>query len=316
MSDIGSNDLSRYAAFEKAVGKIEPHGLVPAVAEPLSRHTSFRIGGPADLFVTAESLDELCEIVVLAREFEVPYFLLGGGTNILVSDQGIRGVVVANRASGRHFEGRTLHAESGALLSRVARQAVRHSLSGLEWAVGIPGTIGGAVVGNAGAYGASMADVVRQITVLDESRNERSLLKRDMTVGELGAGYRTSRLRGRGVIVLAAELGLVYSPRWRLEAIVAMRTAQRKATQPSLPSAGSVFLNPPGDFAGRLIEAAGLKGQRFGQACVSEVHANFIVNLGGASADEVRRLIDLIQQTVWKLFQVQLELEIELVGQW
>jgi UDP-N-acetylmuramate dehydrogenase len=280
-------------------------------AEPLSRHTSFRIGGPAELFVTAESLDELCAIVTLARELEVPCFLLGSGTNILVSDRGIRGLVIANRARGRRFEGRTLYAESGALLSRLARQAVRHGLSGLEWAVGIPGTIGGAVVGNAGAYGASMADVVRQITVLDESNQAR-----DMAVGELGLGYRTSRLRGQQVVVLSAELGLKYSPRRHLETVVAMRTARRKKTQPSQPSAGSVFRNPPGDFAGRLIEAAGLKGRRVGQACVSEVHANFIVNLGAASAEEVRQLIDLIQQTVWKLFQVQLELEVELVGQW
>jgi UDP-N-acetylmuramate dehydrogenase len=295
----------RYAAFAKALGK------EVLSAEPLSRHTSFRIGGPADLFVTAESLDELCEIVTLARELEVPYFLLGGGTNILVSDRGIRGLVIANKARGRRFEGRILYAESGALLGRLARQAVRHSLSGLEWAVGIPGTIGGAVVGNAGAYGASMADAVRQITVLDESNR-----RRDMAVGELGSGYRTSRLRGRKVVVLSAELGLNWHPRRHLETVVAIRTARRKMTQPSLPSAGSVFLNPPGGFAGRLIEAAGLKGHRIGQACISEVHANFIVNLGGARADEVRLLIELIQQTVWELFQVQLELEIELVGQW
>ncbi len=301
----------RCAAFKKALGQ------EVLSAEPLSRHTSFRVGGPADLFVAAESLDELCKIVTLAREFEVPCFLLGGGTNILVSDKGVRGLVIANRARGRRFEGRTLYAESGALLSGLARQAVRHSLSGLEWAVGIPGTIGGAVVGNAGAYGASMADVVRQITVLDESNNERSLLKRDMAVDELEAGYRTSCLRGgQKVVVLSAELGLNYSPRRHLETVVAIRTAQRKRSQPSLPSAGSVFRNPPGDFAGRLIEAARLKGQRIGQAGISEVHANFIVNLGAARADEVRQLIELVQQTVWKLFQVQLELEIELVGQW
>ncbi len=291
------------------------------INETLSRHTSFRIGGPADLFVTVEDIRELCKVIALAREIGIPYFILGGGTNILVSDKGVRGLVVANRARNAWFgdgdREDILHAESGASLSHLARQAIRRSLGGLEWAVGIPGTVGGAIVGNAGAYSESMADVLWKVSVLDERGQVQSV-----GVGGLGLGYRTSRFKGPGIreggqeVILSAEMALIYKPRRWMERMVEARMAQRKATQPSMPSAGSVFKNPPGDFAGRLIEAAGLKGHRVGDAWISEKHANFIVNLGWAKADDVRQLIELVQDTVWNRFKVRLELEIELVGEW
>lgn len=291
------------------------------INEPMSLHTSFRIGGPADLFVTVESIAELSGTVASAREQEVLYFLLGGGTNILVSDKGIRGLVIENRADEARFEdpcGETiLYAESGASLNRLAQQSIRRSLAGLEWAVGIPGTIGGAIVGNAGAYGSSIADVLLRITVSDEEG-----VIGPLPAEELGFGYRTSKLReqkagsSQQAVVLSAELALTYEPQRWLERKVAPRMAQRKATQPSQPSAGSVFKNPTGDYAGRLIEAVGLKGYQVGGAQFSPQHANFIVNLGEAGAADVKALIDLAQEQVRERFGTELELEIELVGEW
>jgi UDP-N-acetylmuramate dehydrogenase len=283
------------------------------IDEPMSRHTSFRIGGPAELFVSVGSIEELCKTISLARENHLPYFILGGGTNILVSDEGIRGLVIENKAEKANFKGRVLYAESGISLSRLARQAIRRGLGGLEWAVGIPGTIGGAIVNNAGAYGFCIGDVLKRATILDATGEVR-----EISAEEMGFGYRNSRFKreGGGEIVLSAEFDLSYRPRRWLERVVALRMAQRKATQPSLPSAGSVFKNPSGDYAGRLIEEAGLKGKRIGDAQISPKHANFIVNLGEAKASDVKALIDVTRDAVYKEFGVWLELEIELVGEW
>lgn len=289
--------------------------------EPMAMHTTFHIGGPAELFVTGENLDSLRQIVTSAQRLGVPYFLLGGGSNILVSDRGIRGLVIENRAQGARFEKRgteaTLHAASGVPISRLARQAARQGLSGLEWAAGIPGTVGGAVVGNAGAYGVFVADNLQRVTVLDTHGQQRAY-----RAEELEFGYRTSRFKrqetgGRGQeIILSAEFWLVRASRVELQSLVEERIARRKATQPAEPSAGSVFKNPPGDYAGRLIEAAGLKGHRIGRAEVAGKHANFIVNRGGAQAGEVKALIDRVRETVHERFGVELDLEILLVGEW
>jgi len=290
--------------------------------EPMALHTSFRIGGPADLYAVATSSQELAELVALAREHEVPYLIIGAGTNILVADKGIRGLVIENRLqiTDCRLQGdeAILYTESGALLCDLARESARQGLAGLEWAVGIPGSVGGAIVGNAGAYGRYMSDVVRGATVLGTDGEARYL-----TTGDLGFGYRTSRFKGakgKGQeareVILSAELVLHRESPEVLEARMDDYTRRREARQPSEPSAGSVFKRTEQYPAGFLIEQAGLKGKRIGNAQISPKHANFIVNLGGAKASDVKALIDLARERVFTEFGIELELEIELVGEW
>jgi UDP-N-acetylmuramate dehydrogenase len=292
------------------------------VDEPLSAHTSYRIGGPADLFVRVESQDELCRVVALARERQVPYFLLGAGTNILVSDRGIRGLVIENRARGSRFEvreeGAILWAEAGVLLKDLAEESVRRGLAGLEWAVGIPGTVGGAVVGNAGAYGGYVSDILTQVAVLRTNGGIQEIM-----AGELEFGYRTSRFKAPNrereaamPVILAAQFKLQPESVRVLRERVAEYAQRREARQPSEPSAGSVFKRTAQYPAGFLIEQAGLKGKRIGDAQISTKHANFIVNLGQARASEVKALMDKARDAVLKQFGIELELEQELVGEW
>jgi UDP-N-acetylmuramate dehydrogenase len=292
------------------------------VDEPLSAHTSYRIGGPADLFVGVESQGELCRMVALARECQVPYFLLGAGTNILVSDKGIRGLVIENRARGSRFEvreeGAILWAEAGVLLKDLAEESVRRGLAGLEWAVGIPGTLGGAVVGNAGAYGGYVSDILTQVAVLRTNGGIQEIM-----AGELEFGYRTSRFKAPNrereaamPVILAAQFKLQLESVRVLRERVAEYGHRREARQPSEPSAGSVFKRTAQYPAGFLIEQAGLKGKRIGDAQISTKHANFIVNLGQARASEVKALMDKARDAVLKQFGIELELEQELVGEW
>jgi UDP-N-acetylmuramate dehydrogenase len=286
--------------------------------EPLARHTFYRIGGPADLFFSAESTGELVTAVRLARQSGVTCFILGAGTNILVSDRGVRGLVLENRGRGVTWrEGDDqmwVTAESGASLSRLARQAARQGWAGLTWACGIPGTVGGGVVQNAGAHGRSMVDVLHSVTVLDEQDTTRRV-----PVEELELVYRGSILKKettRAWVILSAEMALQRGDPAKLTAHMADYDAWRRKHQPVGASCGSVFKNPPGDYAGRLIEAAGLKGERAGRAEISSLHANFIVNTGGAAADDVMALIARTRDAVKRQFGVTLELEIELVGEW
>ena len=290
--------------------------------ELMSRHTTARAGGPADLFIEAISADDLRDIVLSARQEHVPHFVLGGGSNILVSDAGIRGLVILNKARNIHASRpignqpsatQRVKAESGVILPTLARECIERGLGGLEWAIGVPGTVGGAVVGNAGAHGSDMAHSLASATVLDADGNVR-----DWSAQELQFGYRTSRLKSdiRKPVVLEAEFALQPSTREECEARAAEFTDKRKHTQPPGASLGSMFKNPPGDYAGRLIEAAGLKGTRVGNAEISPVHANFFVNLGGASATDIYSLICLAREQVSQKFGVTLELEIELVGEW
>ena len=289
------------------------------VDEPMAEHTSYRIGGPADLYVVAESGDELAQLIVLAGEHNVPVFVMGRGTNILVADAGIRGLVIELRARQARYStcnGETiLRAEAGANLREIAGESVARGLAGIEWAVGIPGSVGGAVVGNAGAFGGYMSDVVRSLTVLEASG------VREMSAAEARFDYRTSRFKagskaaGREII-LAAEMVLRPEPVAVLEERVAEYTRRREERQPAEPSAGSVFKRTAQYPAGFLIEQAGLKGARRGEAMISLKHANFIVNLGRARATDVKALIELAQETVLREFGERLELEIELVGEW
>lgn len=279
--------------------------------EPLAAHTTLRLGGPADLWLRVTSVDELVAAVSLARQHEAPVFILGSGANLLVNDGGIRGLVLENRAEGVAFRAETVLAESGANLPNLARRCARRGLSGLEWAVGVPGTVGGAVVNNAGAYGGDMAGIVQRVELLAPAGERRW-----EPVSWLDYDYRHSRLkRRRDYVVLQAELRLAPADPPEVEARMAAFNERRKASQPPGATIGSMFKNPPGDYAGRLIEAAGLKGYRAGQAQISPVHANFFVNLGGARTGDVLALIDAAQQAVQSKFGVVLELEIEVVGE-
>lgn len=282
---------------------------------PLAPYTSARIGGPADALVTVSSADELAETMSRLWEMGVPYVLLGGGSNVLVSDRGVRGVVVLNRARDVRFDNGDrpkVWAEAGAVFANLARRCASHGLSGLEWAAAVPGTVGGAVYGNAGAFGGDVADSLIQAEVLSQAGRET------WPVEKMAYGYRTSALKRGDLkgIVLLAEFGLERSTKEAVSVKIAQFSARRKATQPAGASMGSMFKNPPGDFAGRLIEAAGLKGARIGAAEISPVHANFFINHGQTRAEDVRALVSLAQRTVAEKFGVSLELEIELIGEW
>ncbi len=286
-------------------------------AAPLARYTSFRVGGPAEVFAEPDTLEELGTLVALLHQESVAYFLLGGGTNILISDKGIRGVVIK---LGEGFDysrweenGDRAQVQVGAAhsLGRFVREAVGKGYGGVEFAEGIPGSAGGGLLMNAGAFGGELSRVVEAISGICPNG---TLVR--LPGDELGFAYRRTTLPP-GLIVVEIEFRL---GRERQEVLLAaMLDAQRKRqrTQPhGYPNAGSIFKNPPGTYAGRLIEAAGLKGLSQGKAQVSEHHANFIVNTGGASAADVRVLMTQIQQIVWEKNGVWLEPEVRLVGEW
>jgi UDP-N-acetylmuramate dehydrogenase len=289
----------------------------------LAPYTSARIGGPADFLLEARSADELADTAQKLWQAEVPFILLGGGSNVLVSDRGVRGVVVLNRAKDVRFdEGEPpfVWVESGVVFSNLANRTASKGLAGLEWAATVPGTIGGAVYGNAGAFGGDVAHSLMAAELLLPSLAETPVQWRRerWSVDKFEYGYRTSNLKrqGEGIVVLAAEFRLNHSTTEEVRVTIDRFTAQRKSTQPPGASMGSMFKNPPGDFAGRLIEAAGLKGTRVGSAEISSVHANFFINTGRTSADDVRTLIDAARDKVAKEFGITLELEIELIGEW
>ena len=281
----------------------------------LAPYTSARIGGPADALITATSADGLADTISRLLELEVPYVLLGGGSNVLVSDRGIRGVVVLNRAKDVRFDKGDrpkVRAEAGVVIANLARRAASHGLAGLEWAAAVPGTVGGAVYGNAGAFGGDIAGSLTQAELLTDQGRET------WPVEKLKYDYRSSVLKRQTLkyIVLWAEFRLEHSKKEIVSVKISEFSERRKATQPPGASMGSMFKNPPGDFAGRLIEAAGLKGTRIGAAEISPVHANFFINHGQTKAEDVRALVNLVQKTVAKQFGVNLELEIELIGEW
>lgn len=312
---------SRYS-FMDAPAKISlrtAFGHALREQEPLSRYTSARLGGPAEFLVIAETADQLAELVRTAWRFEMTPLILGGGSNVLVSDLGVRGVVIINRARGLEINDQgpdrvVVRVESGANLGALARQCVAQGLSGLEWAATVPGTVGGAVYGNAGAHGGDMAGNLLTAEVLQPDGTVRY-----WTRAELAFSYRSSALkRNKNLrpVILAAELALTRGEPRTLQAKVEEFVAHRKRTQPPGASLGSMFKNPAGDHAGRLIEAAGLKGRRVGNVEVSPQHANFFVNLGEARAADVFALIHIVHDTVKEKFGVDLELEVELVGEW
>jgi UDP-N-acetylmuramate dehydrogenase len=311
-------------------------------AVSLAPYTSMKVGGPAQYFAAVNSTEQMIKIARWARAAEIPYYILGGGSNILVADAGIRGLVIYNRCrlvrvdeapccvfpqDDRPF----LFAESGAAMAGAARTSIAAGLAGLEWAVSVPGTVGGAVVGNAGAHGGEIKDNLWNVMVLGATASAGDMVE-ELDAVQLEFAYRSSSLKqaaasdaqqavkaGFGPIVLNANFRLDFGDAEAIKATADQYLQHRRRTQPVEPSVGSTFRNPPGDYAGRLIEAAGLKGVQVGGVEVSAVHANFLINRGGvgaAQAADVLALMQQIQAAVAARFGVLLEPEVQLVGEW
>jgi UDP-N-acetylmuramate dehydrogenase len=281
--------------------------------EPLARFTAARLGGPAQYcYVARQSLGELAAVVAAAWAQDIPVRILGGGANVLISDAGVPGLVVINSvAQAEFFDDATCDVSSGHSLAVLSRKCQARGLAGFEWAVSVPGSVGGAVVGNAGAHGGDMAGSVRSVDLIDAERGRHSL-----SLDELAFAYRTSALKthaDRRFLVLRARLAFTPDQADAIQARMDRFIAHRKRTQPPGASLGSIFKNPPGDYAGRLIEACGLKGERIGGAEVSAVHANFFINTGSATSADYLALVRHVQSEVARQSGVQLETEIEII---
>lgn len=281
--------------------------------ESMKNHTTFRIGGPADLFAAPTTREGAAGVVRICREQNIPFYVIGNGSNLLVSDEGYRGLILQlyRNFSGISVEGEEITAQSGAMLSVIAKRALDNGLTGFEFASGIPGTIGGAVVMNAGAYGGEMKDVLTEVTVLTK---ENEII----TVGaeELDLGYRHSVVPGNGWIVLEAKMKLQKGDEDAIRARMEELKEQRVTKQPlKYPSAGSTFKRPTGYFAGKLIMDAGLRGFSVGGAQVSEKHCGFVINKGDATAEDVRELMRQVSAKVKEQFGVELEPEVKMLGE-
>lgn len=283
------------------------------VQEPMAAHTTFRIGGPADFYVMPQTPQEIAEVIRICREENCPYFILGNGSNLLVGDRGYRGVVIQlyKNFDGISIEGTKVTAKAGAMLVRVAKEAGKMGLTGLEFASGIPGTIGGAMVMNAGAYGGEMKDVVTSVTVLTKDGEVMIL-----SVEKMKFRYRGSVIEEEGYTVLECTMELQQGDQEAIKARMDELAVQRKAKQPvEFPSAGSTFKRPEGYFAGKLIMDAGLRGYRVGGAQVSEKHCGFVINAGGATAADVMQLMKDVSDRVQEQFGVRLEPEVKRIGE-
>jgi UDP-N-acetylmuramate dehydrogenase len=309
-----SRDAERLEALRERLG------AEVRIREPLKPHTSFRVGGPADLFLVARCTEHVAQAVRAAHALDVPCRLIGGASNLLVADAGIDGLVVKNLTRSVRFrmdpsdtEAVTAVAAAGCALTALARQSARRGFAGLVWASNVPGSVGAAVVNNAGAFGGTMAEVLERALVMDAAGNTCYL-----TPDDLAMAYRSTRIKRRelDLVVLEAEIRLRRGDPAALEEDLRAVTEQRRRTQPAGFSAGSIFTNPPDDAAGRLIEAAGLKGHRVGGAEISRLHANFIVNVAHATAGDVYTLMRAAQDAVYARFGVWLRPEVQLVGRW
>ncbi|SHJ44192.1 UDP-N-acetylmuramate dehydrogenase [Geosporobacter subterraneus DSM 17957] len=283
------------------------------INEYMSKHTSFKIGGPADIMVLPATLEELRHALVTCKEYSIPYQIIGNGSNLLVRDKGIRGVVIkiAENFNAVKIEGNIVKAQAGILLSTLSKKIMEYALEGFEFASGIPGTLGGAVAMNAGAYGGEMKDVLRGAALMDDRGNVVYLDK-----DALELDYRNSIVLKKGYIVLEAEIALQPGDIKKVKEITDDLTYKRTSKQPlHLPSAGSTFKRPPGYFAGKLIEDSGLKGVRVGDAQVSDLHSGFIVNVGKATAEDVLNLVGLVQKVVRDKFGVDLHPEVRIIGE-
>ena len=292
-------------------------GFVPKenihTKEPMSKHTTFRIGGEADCLIEVEDTDQLIKVLEYIRKVEIPFFVLGNGSNLLVSDEGYRGIIlkIGNKMSKITVEGNLITAQAGARLGKVAAVAMENELKGLAFASGIPGTIGGAVVMNAGAYGGEMCQVITSVTVVSE---EGEVLQLDNSTMEFG--YRTSIIKKRPLIVVEAQMELMEGNKDEIRAEMEDLAGRRIAKQPlEYPSAGSTFKRPEGHFAGELIQKAGLAGFRVGEAEVSKKHCGFVINTGNATAKDVYEVIKGVREKVLAEFDVELEPEVIFLGE-
>jgi UDP-N-acetylmuramate dehydrogenase len=304
----------------KKINKIEiKHKLLEIVrndqllTDSLMRdHTTFRVGGPADFMVFPESREELSQVIELCRDADVPFFLMGNGSNLLVRDGGFRGVIVNTRQMNTVVvHGKRVEAQAGASLRAVAKEALAHHLSGFEFASGIPGTVGGAAIMNAGAYGGEMKDIITKVEIMTPDGAFETVEGADCHFG-----YRQSRMRERGEIVIAVELALEAGDPDIIRSKIQELNQRRRDKQPlNYPSAGSTFKRPDGYFAGKLIQDAGLKGHQVGGAMVSPKHSGFVINADHASAQDVLQLIGDIQRCVKAKFGVDLEPEVITIGE-
>ena len=282
------------------------------INEEMKKHTTFRIGGPASVFVEVEKEEDLVTAVRLCRQEQVPFFILGNGSNLLVSDEGYDGVVLHIGADMRKIsvEGTQITAQAGAMLSQVAHAALEHGLTGMEFAAGIPGSLGGACMMNAGAYGGEMSQILTSVRAMSP---EGEIV--ELPVEMLDLGYRHSMMMERSYIVLSAEIRLEKGDKTAIHARMDELKAQRTSKQPlDMPSAGSTFKRPEGAFAGKLIMDAGLRGYRVGDAMVSEKHCGFVVNAGHATAQDVCQLIKDVHEIVKEKFDKELDPEIRFLG--
>jgi UDP-N-acetylmuramate dehydrogenase len=292
-------------------------GLKLKISEPLARYTSMKIGGAADFFIDVANGAALSRVLQALDLYGTSFCLLGNGSNVLISDKGVRGAVIHLTGEFKQVEwlqeGDTVGVRAGAAfaVTQLVREAARKGYGGLEFAEGIPGTIGGALFMNAGAYGSEFEKIIDQVDGVTRAGEPVRLTRQEMTFT-----YRDSHLPP-GMVVTQVRMRLALEDTARVTSKVRDLVTKRKASQPAgHPNSGSMFRNPPGDYAGRLIEAAGLKGTRIGRAKIAERHGNFIVNLGGANAEDVRRLMELARAEVKKQFGVELEAEVRLVGEW
>jgi UDP-N-acetylmuramate dehydrogenase len=307
----GSPTLTQALARLDAVAA--ERGLAMRSDAPLAPITTLRVGGPADRLLEAATRNELLTALAMARESGVPWMVLGNGSDVVVSDPGVRGLVIRNRSRAITLSEAHAEADSGTPMALLVKRATGAGLTGLEWGIAVPGTVGGAAWANAGAHGGEMGDCVVGVDAWDPVTGDQLHLLN----AECAFAYRESRFKHESLVVIGATLALRSAPASEVAARVEAFQAQRVATQPlAEQNAGSVFRNPPGDYAGRLIEAAGLKGAREGSASVSERHANFIVSEREGSAADVRTLAERVQATVLASAGVALEFEIEFIGEW
>ena len=283
------------------------------IEEPMKKHTTFRIGGPAEYLILPQTAEEIADVVKLCRQEEIPWYIVGNGSNLLVADEGVRGVVIQllRNFNQIQVEGCQIRMQAGAQNAAVAKRALDASLTGFEFAAGIPGTIGGAVVMNAGAYGGEMKDILKEVTVLDQNGMIRTI-----PAEELELGYRTSIIARKGYVVLEAVIVLKTGDPKEIKAAMDDLKEKRVTKQPlEYPSAGSTFKRPEGYFAGKLIMDAGLRGFSVGGAQISEKHCGFVINKGNATAKDVTELMDETKKIVMEKFGVALEPEVKRLGQ-
>ena len=290
--------------------------LLPEVKEnvSLAKYTTFKIGGPARYFYVAKTEKDLIKAIEAAKKCKLPFFILGGGSNLLVADKGYRGLIINFQFSIFNFQKNKVIAGAGTKLADLVKDSAEKSLTGLEWAAGIPGTVGGAIYGNAGAFGGSMDKIIKTVRVLNAASSKyqvTSIRNKDCKFGYRNSIFR----RNKNLLILSCEIKLKRGDKKIILEKIKKNLKERKEVQPlDFPSAGSIFKNPKGCPAGKLIEKCGLKGKKIGGAKISEKHANFIVNLGGARAKDVKKLIDLIKKKVENKFGITLKEEIEFLG--